>query len=74
MDMVDWLRDLDREIDERTRAAIERGYLTAEDERMECRGAPDGSHAYFSIRAAVDDQQWATLGEGSQDPGWSEPA
>lgn len=56
MDMAAWLRNLDREIDARTRAATERGYLTAEDEHMECRGAADGSRAYFSIRAAVDDQ------------------
>lgn len=74
MDMSDWIRDLEREIETRTRAAIDRGYLTPEDEHMECRGAPDGSRTYFSIRAAVDDQQWAMLGEGSQDPGWVEPA
>ena len=73
MDMSDWIENLEHEIESRARAAIERGYLISEDERMECCGAPDGSRAYFSIRAAVDDRQWATLGEESQDPGWSEP-
>ncbi|GAA1288730.1 MULTISPECIES: hypothetical protein [Micrococcales] len=68
MNMKDWLRDLESEIDRRVTAAIRRGTLTSSDETMECRVAPNGEQVYFSIRGMLED------GDGSQDPGWMEPA
>ena len=68
MNMKDWLRDLESEIDRRVTAAIHRGTLTNADEAMECRTAPNGELIHFSIRGILED------GDGSQDPGWMEPA
>lgn len=68
MNMKDWLRDLESEIDRRVTAAIRRGALTAADENMETRTAPNGEQVHFSIRGMLED------GDGSQDPGWMEPA
>ncbi|MGP5305628.1 hypothetical protein [Brachybacterium alimentarium] len=68
MNMKDWLRDLESEIDRRVNAAIRRGTLTSSDEVMECRVAPNGEQVHFSIRGMLED------GDGSQDPGWMEPA
>lgn len=68
MNMKDWLRDLESEIDRRVAAAIRRGTLTSSDEAMECRTAPNGEQVHFSIRGMLED------GDGSQDPGWMDPA
>lgn len=68
MNMKDWLRDLESEIDRRVNAAIRRGALTSADEVMECRVAPNGEQVHFSICGMLED------GDGSQDPGWMEPA
>lgn len=68
MNMKDWLRELQREIDRRVTAAINRGSLTSSDELLECRTAPNGERVHFSIRGMLED------GDGSQDPGWMEPA
>lgn len=51
MNMKDWLRDLEREIDGRVTAAIDRGSLTNSDQLLECRTAPNGERVHFSIRA-----------------------
>lgn len=66
--MVDWLRELEREIERRVNVAVRRGALTSADELMECRIAPNGERVHFSIRGMLED------GAGSQDPGWMEPA
>lgn len=66
--MVDWLSELEREIERRVNAAVRRGALTSADELMECRIAPNGERMHFSIRGMLED------GDGSQDPGWMEPA
>ena len=68
MTMKDWLRDLEAEIDRRVTAAIRRGTLIDADEIMECRTAPNGELIHFSIRGFLEH------GDGSQDPGWMEPA
>lgn len=68
MSTKNWLQDLEREIDRRVQAAIQRGSLTEDDERMEARTAPNGELVHFSIRGILED------GAGSQDPGWMEPA
>lgn len=68
MNMKDWLRDLEREIERRVAAAITRGSLTSSDELLECRIAPNGERVHFSIRGMLEDD------DGSQDPGWMEPA
>lgn len=68
MNIMDWLRDLEREIERRVNAAVRRGSLTSSDELMECRTAPNGERVHFSIRGILED------GDGSQDPGWMEPA
>jgi len=68
MNMKDWLRDLEREIDRRVTAAITPGSPTSSDELLECRTAPNGERVHFSIRGMLED------GDGSQDPGWMEPA
>lgn len=68
MNMKDWLRDLEQEIERRVNAAIHRGSLTNSDVLMECRTAPNGERVHFSIRGMLED------GDGSQDPGWMEPA
>lgn len=64
MNMKDWLKDLEREIDRRVAAAIKRESLSSSDELLECRTAPDGERVYFSIRGMLEDN------DGSQDPGW----
>lgn len=68
MSMNDWLRELEREIEQRVDAAVRRGSLTGADEAIECRTAPNGERVHFSIRGMLED------GDGSQDPGWMEPA
>lgn len=68
MNMKDWVRVLEREIEKRVAAAITRGSLTSSDELMECRTAPNGERVHFSIRDILED------GDGAQDPGWMEPA
>jgi hypothetical protein len=68
MNMKDWLRELEREIDRRTDAAVRRGSFTTADKLMERRTAPNGQLVHFSIRGMLED------GGGSQDPGWMEPA
>lgn len=74
MDMKDWLRETEREIGRRVDAAIARGGLTARDEMLEYIEAPSGDRYWFSIRGALEDRQLVGIGEGSQDPGWMEPA
>lgn len=68
VNMKDWLRDLEREIERRVDAAIQRGSFTRADEDLESRTAPNGERVHFSIRGMLED------GAGSQDPGWMEPA
>lgn len=68
MDMMDWLRDLERESDRRVNAAIQRGAITSADELLGCRTAPNGERVHFSIQGMLED------GGGSQDPGWMELA
>lgn len=68
MDTKGWLRDLEREIDRRVHAAVARGLLTSADTALECRIAPNGELVNFSIRGMLEDS------DGSQDPGWMEPA
>lgn len=68
MNMKDWLSELQREIDRRVNAAVQRGALTSADEQMESRVAPNGEQVHFSICGILED------GDGSQDPGWMEPA
>ncbi|MGN7213300.1 hypothetical protein [Brachybacterium paraconglomeratum] len=68
MNMKDWLRDLEREIDRRVTAAARRGHLVTADEQLETRVAPNGELVHFSIRGILEE------GDGSQDPGWMEPA
>lgn len=68
MNMKDWLSELQREIDCRVNAAVRRGALTSADEELESRLAPNGERVHFSIRGILED------GDGSQDPGWMEPA
>lgn len=68
MNMKDWLSDLEREVNRRVEAAIRRGSLTNSDELLECRTAPNGERIHFSIRGMLED------GDGSQDPGWMDPA
>lgn len=68
MNMKDWLRELEQEIERRVDAAVRRGTFTSADELMECRFAPNGERMHFSIRGVLGDE------DGSQDPGWMEPA
>ncbi len=68
MNMKDWLRDLEDEIDRRVTATIRRGTLTDADEVMERRTAPNGELIHFPIRGILEES------DGSQDPGWMEPA
>lgn len=68
MNMKDWLRELEREIDRRVTAAARRGHLVNADELLETRVAPNGELVHFSIRGILEE------GDGSQDPGWMEPA
>ena len=68
MNMQGWLTGLELEIERRVGAALRRGSLTSADELIECRTAPNGERIHFSIRDIVED------GDGSQDPGWMEPA
>lgn len=68
MNMKDWLRDFEREIERRVDAAVRRGSLTSADENLECRTASNGERVHFSIRDMLE------AGGDSQDPGWMEPA
>lgn len=67
MNMMDWLRELEREIERRVDVDVRRGSLTGSDELMECRIAPYGERVHFSIRGTLED------GDGSSDPDWMEP-
>lgn len=68
MNMKDWLKEPEREIERRVDAAVRRGALTSADDILECRVAPNGERFHFSIRGMLED------GGESQDPGWMEPA
>ncbi len=74
MDTQQWLRDVERDIDRRVDAAIERGMLTPDEERLEHVDAPNGDRYYFSIRSALEARLESEIGEESQDLGNSDPA
>lgn len=74
MDTQQWLRDVERDIDRRVDAAIERGMLTPDEERLEHVDAPNGDRYYFSIRSALEARLESEVGEESQDPGGDDPA
>ncbi|MFE7604194.1 hypothetical protein ACFU1Q_03360 [Brachybacterium paraconglomeratum] len=74
MDTQQWLRDVERDIDRRVDAAIERGMLTPDEARLEHVDAPNGDRYYFSIRSALEGRLESEVGEESQDLGNSDPA
>src|SRR5690625_2321482 len=68
VNMKDWLRDLEREIERRVDAAIQRGSCTRADENLEPRTAPSVVDALFSTRGRL------AYGGVSLGRGWLEPA
>ncbi|WP_282081642.1 hypothetical protein [Brachybacterium paraconglomeratum] len=68
MNMKDWLRELEQEIERRVDATVRRATFTTADEIMERRVAPNGQLVHFSIRGMLEGS------DGSRDPGWMEPA
>jgi len=73
-DTRQWIKEIERDIDRRLDAAIERGMLTPDEERLEHVDAPNGDRCYFSIRSALEARFESEVGEESQDPGGDDPA